>query len=115
MDRQEKRNIRLQICNILKENCSKCTTRQALSLSQHEYEQYCFSNCHVPEELQQLVRLIEGSKQHSGRLNPDEVFYIVHNVPVHGVVKVAKKLNRSEETVRKRFYLENKKTQHHAG
>lgn len=116
MDRQEKREIRLQICDILNGKCSDCEIRRALEMRQHQLERYCLDQCSVSKELQQLMNLLGGSStERQGFITKEETFYIINHVPVNGVIKVAKKLNRSEETVKKTYEREMKKAKHRAG
>lgn len=56
------KEVRLQICRILDNECGSCNRRGALGMGVHEFEVYCLNKCPVGTRLQELGEKIGGEK-----------------------------------------------------
>lgn len=115
MDRQEKRMIRLSINDILESECKVCE----YNLIGREGYLHCVRECPVGKNLQSLSnKLLEDKKgvrkrkvyekepepYQRGPWSSDEEQYLINHVPYFKPMHIAKRLNRSPNTVYQKIY-----------
>jgi hypothetical protein len=105
MTRQEKKMIRMQIHNLLEENCQKC---------QHRYKtNACVRICpscqtgrrirRLGRKLEQNKKVINGKKRRSW--TEEEDFYLIHHYSIVPVKRIAERLGRTPMAVIRRAYV----------
>ncbi|UII56685.1 hypothetical protein LS684_04260 [Cytobacillus spongiae] len=118
MTREEKREIRIKIHQVIEKDCKGCPIRY------HEQAQMCNSLCPVGEELQLLASNLIGDDYrlqrkknkrpedvHKGRWNEEEELYLLHHMDLYPTDHLAKKLNRHPQSVYNKIVYFRKRQQ----
>ena len=108
LDRKEKRKIRLQIIQILNEECGNCMYRK-----DNQFNSMCHRFCTFGKNMQQLQAKMEAKEEeklqqakeqpikkfHKGRFTPEEEFYLLRHMDLYSLTHLANRLNRSLSSV----------------
>jgi hypothetical protein len=107
MDRKQKKDILLNITQLLDQKCAKCEYKYGKGSPS-----YCKENCSVFEELnnlssklindehpkkQEVIKKKHGFK--TGRWSNEDEFYLIHHAGLFSYEHLAKKLNRYPKDV----------------
>jgi hypothetical protein len=102
MNRKEKKQIRLQIIQLLDTHCAVCSERTESKSS------LCLTSCSVGQQMQRLSSMLEGKfnsqpshedVQKRGKWSAEEEFYLWHHRHVLTIWELSEKLNRDPELV----------------
>ena len=112
LNKQEKRHIRLQICELLDKHCRMCPERMKYRST------VCITVCPVSQEMRQLAAMLEESdpqpsepvQEHApteprrkGKWSREEVFYLWHHRRVLTIKQLADRLHREPKAVYKKL------------
>lgn len=101
MSREEKRKIRIQIHELIDNECMGCQYRCG-----YENAHFCVSECPVGKELKTLSNSLEEAipsedvqALNKGHWTEEEVFYLANHLDQYKVPHLAAKLNRTPSSV----------------
>lgn len=101
VSREEKRKIRIQIHELIENECMGCQYRRG-----YENAHFCVSECPVGKKLKSLSNSLEGTIMsedvrvlNRGRWTEEEVFYLANHLVHYKVPHLAAKLNRTPSSV----------------
>lgn len=109
MTRKEKKQIRLQIINLLDTHCSSCGERNESSSS------LCLTACPIGKQLRRLSSMLEQGSiaveeiKKKGKWTAEEEFYLWHHRNTLTIDQLAEKLNRDEQSVYTKLWHLKKK------
>lgn len=109
MDRKEKRKIRLDIIQILNDECGNCVYKK-----DNQFNIMCHRFCTFGKQMQELQAKLEITAEEinvqaitkqpikpykKGRFSPEEEFYLIHHMDLYSLTHLANRLNRSLSSV----------------
>ncbi|WP_141433008.1 zinc-finger domain-containing protein [Bacillus sp. 03113] len=108
MNRQEKRKIRLEINNLMDQECNSCKYQKKTG---DEKFNFCLNECPVAKQLQSLSKKLESNAKLSnsideiktGDWDDDEELYLLNHANRFPVAHLSMRLNRSPKSVRNKI------------
>jgi hypothetical protein len=95
--RKEKKQIRLQIINLLDTHCSSCKERNERRNSK------CLTDCPIGKQMRHLSSMLEQNSAHgelkTGKFTTEEEFYLWHHRDILTLDELAERLNRDKQSV----------------
>lgn len=106
-DRKERKKIRHNINEIMKQSCEDCPLVKGMS--QNIRYVYCGTECAVGQKLQGLGNQLLTLEDEKAEWTEEEDYYMVHHFSTQSKNHLAKKLGKSPDQVLQRYkFLSNR-------